>query len=32
MKLSKQEFVEKVGELELSEDQAIAELTEELQQ
>lgn len=32
MKLSEQEFVEKVGELELSEDQAIAKLTEELQQ
>lgn len=32
MKLSKQEFVEKISKLELSEDQAIAELSEELQQ
>jgi hypothetical protein len=32
MKLSKQEFVEKISKLELSEDRAIAELSEELQQ
>lgn len=32
MKLSKQEFIEKINKLELSEDQTIAELTEELQQ
>jgi hypothetical protein len=32
MKLSKQDFVEKINKLELSEDRAIAELSEELQQ
>jgi hypothetical protein len=32
MKLSKQEFVEKISQLELSEDPAIAELSEALQQ
>ena len=32
MKLSRQEFVEKIGKLELSGDRAIKELSEELQQ
>lgn len=32
MKLSKQEFVEKISKLELSGDQAITELSEELQE
>lgn len=32
MKLSKQEFVEKISQLELSGDRAITELSEELQQ
>jgi len=32
MKMSKQEFVEKIGKLELSEDRTISELSEKLQE
>ncbi len=32
MKMSKEEFVEKISKLELSEDRAISKLSEELQQ